>query len=242
MKNTNLNGISPQPEGYKGSLFRSPLPFFRKETVVSGVRTAVVPASPGAGASFVCGKLASEAKKPKAVVELGSSGFYLSLNLQKRFSGKLFSFYEELMQGCSVKDISNPYSGINWLVRKPGKQEPLSESALLRICSNAPEGNVFFDFSGLDEDRIFMLLPEMDRVILVIDPLPSKLIASASFIENLSLICPQREIIVNKMNKGVFRKELEKFLGKCEYTEIPFIDPSIVYKAEYNCILPQYFV
>jgi len=223
-------------------LFRSPISLKKNEALHLNRRIAVVPCSPGAGASFVVSKLVSEESGTKSVVELGNPYFYLSLNLNKRFTAENFTFYEDVINRKGLREIRNNYSDINWLLRKPMNREPLPERTILKACEFPPEGTVFYDFSGVFGDTLFSVLPEMDAVYLVVDPLPSRLIEWSLHIEKLRLICPEAGIIVNKMNKGVFKKELDKFLETSDYTEISFVNPELVYKAEYNCTLPQYFV
>jgi hypothetical protein len=78
----------------------------------------------------------------------------------------------------------------------------------------------------------------MDAVICVVDPIPSGLIPAASEIERLRLKCPRGIWVINKMNRGVHRGELKRFLGGVDWIEIPYLAPEHLYRAQYNCVLP----
>ena len=82
------------------------------------------------------------------------------------------------------------------------------------------------------------ILPEMDAVILVIDPLPSRLISTYSKIERLLITISGIIPLVNKMNKGVHRGEVARFLGTKYFCTFPFVNPENLYKAEFNCVMP----
>jgi hypothetical protein len=78
----------------------------------------------------------------------------------------------------------------------------------------------------------------MDAVIAVIDPLPSKLIPGGLFIQRLCFILPKTVFVVNKINKGVHKGELKRFLKGIDTYLMPLVSTQFMYKAEYNCILP----
>ena len=89
-----------------------------------------------------------------------------------------------------------------------------------------------------DDAYLDEVLPEMDEVMLVVDPLPGRLLLGEERLRRVLMEYPDARIIVNKMNAGVHRAELRRFLGNARTTEIPFIDPPLIYRAEYSCVLP----
>ena len=68
------------------------------------------------------------------------------------------------------------------------------------------------------------------------DPLPTKLIPSFSEAERLRLSFPEAAVVLNRMNRGVHKAELRRFLGAGKAAEIPALPAEAVYKAEYNCV------
>ena len=57
-------------------------------------------------------------------------------------------------------------------------------------------------------------------------------------IERIRLESPDALWVVNKMNRGVHKGELKRFLGGVPCLEIPFLAPEELYRAQYNCQLP----
>lgn len=220
-------------------LFRSPISLRLNDKPEGSRKIAVVPAGIGAGASFVAAQTAMHIGKNVSVAELGNPHFYLSLDMERRFCGKAFTFYEDC-SGDSYKDIHNTLFDINWLVRKPSSCGEIDFKSILKLLSFPPDGYLILDFSRVSEETIFASLSEMDQIYLVLDPLPSKLIAASEFIEKIKLLFPSTLIIINKMNKGVHRNELKRFLGNSSIREIPFYPPEAIYRAEYNCCLPEF--
>jgi len=218
-------------------LFRSPIIFHKSDKNDVIRRIAVVPAFSGAGASFISAQMALYERGPVNVIELGKPCFYLAYGMEKRFAGRPFVFFENELMGGGISKINNTEFGINWLVRPVGSS-PMSLEALLKAVSFPPKGCTIYDFSSVDEDKILACLSEMDEIYLVIDPLPSSLITAAAFIEKILLLFPSANILINKMNSGVHKNELKKFLGRSKIKEIPFYPPEEIYRAEYNCCPP----
>ena len=216
---------------------------------------AVAGAADDVGTSFVCGLLAAqygsagrgkfglhEQNDSVTLAELGKPYFYAALGFEKKFAIRGFTSYKQLIQkGCSVRELDNTIDGINWAVLKPDEAAP-DVPELFRLIYNLPGDNIILDCSGLSNELKLNVLAEADRSIVVIDPLPSRLIEAYSFIENVRLKLPKAELLVNKMNKGVHKNELKRFLGSKDFDELPLYDQSLVYKAEYNCKLPFEFI
>ena len=219
-------------------LFRSPIIFKRPEKPEQRRKTAVVPAGRSVGTSFTAVQMALYDGRAN-IIELGKPYFYAAYGMEKRFADRPFVFFEDDNPGCRLSSIRNVEFGINWLLRRENSG-PMSESVLMKAVSLPPAGNSYFDFSDVGRDLILSCLSEMDEIFLVVDPLPTKLLEGAQFMEKLMLMFPETTIIVNKMNPGVHRNELKRFLGHSKIKEIPFYPPEEIYRSEYNCCPPMF--
>ncbi|MBQ2042219.1 MAG: hypothetical protein II485_03450, partial [Firmicutes bacterium] len=160
--------------------------------------------------------------------------FFHALDVPRRFPSG-FLFYEDLLRDKkSLLSVRNMYGGLDLLLRRPDAGGLVSPMAVCRL----PEDAAVFDLSGADDAYLDEVLPEMDEVMLVVDPLPGRLLLGEERLRRVLMEYPDARIIVNKMNAGVHRAELRRFLGNARTTEIPFIDPPLIYRAEYSCVLP----
>jgi len=207
------------------------------------VKIAVLPASPGAGASFVSGitalMLSQTTKLKVTLAELGHPYFYQALGMEKRFVVRNFIPYRELLKsGKSVRELDNYEEGINWALLRPGKDEAPPPAELFRFIYNVPGETVILDCSGLDRESMVNVLAEAERKIVVVDPLPTKLMENYSFLGDLRLKFPDAIYLANKMNRGVNKGEFSRFLGTKNYISLPALDTDLIYRAEYACVLP----
>lgn len=225
------------------------IPVNRKPTkAVAQHRIGVVGASRGCGVSFVCGSLAlaaagfPEMSKDRSsgagctLAEFGTPYFFNALNAERRFAGSDFVFYEDAVAARkSLFTVRNIYRRVNLLLRSPD-----AEGFPPEICVCKMPGEIaVFDFSGADPAGSETVLAEMDRIIIVIDPMPTALLSGRKRIEELRMLYPDASIVVNKMNKGVHKAELRRFLGTDRFLELPYYAPELMYRAEYNCIFPS---
>ncbi len=205
------------------------------------LRIGVAGFSPGAGASFTAGLIASRAASAEktSLIELGAPYFYLALGMEKRFAGREFRFFRRCLEGKeSIRRLDNTEESINWLLREPRDRDPLPPQQLFRLINAAPGAVCVFDCSGLSGDTLEDVLAEMDSVVLVCDPLPSALIGHYRSIDRLQILFPDAIRVLNKMNPGVHKTELKRFLARKDYLTIPMLEPRIIYEAEYSCCLP----
>ena len=202
-------------------------------------RLAVIGACRGAGCSFVSLRALQkglyEGHTPeglRTLCELGSPYFYTALGFDKRFAGRSFCDYSS-----HGRHELNMEMGYNWYLRK-ADQKGKKDAEILRSFYNAAGAFVVYDCSGLmDEEVLYDVLEESDRIYLVIDPLPTRLISSQGFIEEIRTSFPKSELVVNKYAKGIHKGELSAFLGTRSYHAEPFMPIERIYKAEYNCRL-----
>lgn len=205
------------------------------------VRIAVVSASPGAGASFVCGCLAAVLRErfSVTVAELGHPYFYPALGMEKRFVLRKFTSCSELLKsGKSVRKLNNIDDGINWALMRPERDAAPEPSELFRLIYNLPGEVLILDCSGLKEELLRSALPEADKVVLVVDPMPTKLISAFPLLEYMRLRLPACITVINKMNKGVRKGELASLIGTKKYISMPCVPAELLYEAEYRSSLP----
>jgi len=224
------------------------------------IKIGIVPLCQGAGATLVAtstGKLLSGNKDIKvSFVEIvkekdvGSKYTYDSLGIDKRFAGRNFKDLFQLnLMGETTRGITNIDDGINWILHKPkvkmagnNKIQELNavrNSDNLRIINNAAGDIIICDFEI--HSQMMELLSDMDVLIVVIDPMPSSLLAGFQMLAYCkSLEEKGRRIfwVVNKDNGGINKRELHQFLKLKELYYIPLIKGDELYSAEYNCLLP----
>lgn len=208
-------------------------------------RIGVIGVSDGAGVSFVVLSLAkaiSDCGLMPAVIELGRGSFYDAIGIDKRFAGRnFFSFHKALREGLKIRNHHNLDEGINWALRGPGESDlRLSTNNMQRMISNMAGDIILCDFSGLhiqDAKEVFILdiLKEMDALIVVIDPLPSKLIPAHSELYIIGKEFKDVIYVINKNNRGININEMMRFLKVKKPILMPLVAQEELYAAEYCC-------
>lgn len=206
---------------------------------------------PGAGASFlatsVAWVLASRRKKAVAFVELGPSEkgselLFEAAGMGQRFSGRAFmAFHRMVRERKYIHGFRNLDCGVNWALHRPGDRENpvnLTELEATRLAGNIHGDWIVCDL-GSQPDPGF--LTEMDVLLAVVDPLPSRILASASYFRKIRALQARGLSItwvVNRHNKGVDDRLLRKTLRLGQAVVIPMADPAWFYMAQYRCRLP----
>lgn len=196
----------------------------------------------GAGASLIsvclARALAEKGKLCPAVTEIGSaSGLYDALGMDKHFAGKdYYRFFSAAVEGKSVRGRTNRLYDINWALKSPHESEiSLDLLKMIRLTNQISGDVIICRISDIPGDDLRELLPEMDRIAVVIDPLPSKMLAG------YKLLCQLRAselpiiYIINKMNGGVSQREMLGYLKLRKPLYFPLIDTQAIYSAEYSC-------
>ena len=212
-------------------------------------RVGVVGAVKGCGASFTAVQLALYSgkvlKKKTSYVQMDDNNYvYNAYGFDKRFAGRtLCDARRMISQGSEIRDIRNIEENVNWIINIPGNEKLNSlNSSGFKLLRDFGSELVFYDFGCRTDEMMMNLLSEMDRIILVIDPLPSRLLESR---ENLKKIMKLKSsgtatlLVINKMNSGVNMRELSGFMGSFEGIEIPILDPEMIYMLEYRCEFPM---
>lgn len=208
------------------------------------MKIGILGISPGAGAGFLCvclakalvaaggGKGRAGAAATAAVLELGNGGLYERLAMDKRFAeGGYFDFHGAAAADRSVRGRGNWSGGINWMLRNDAIELDLYRR--MRLLHNAEGDVVFCRMSGVPEEEVRRLLPEMDRIVAVVDPLPSALLQGYGKLCELRATERPVTYVVNKMNAGVDRRQLLGFLNLGRPLEIPALPAEVAYAAEY---------
>jgi len=205
-------------------------------------RIGIIGLSPGTGAGFIASNLGRTLAKEKdgtcpAVVELGQGSLFDALGMGRRFAGKeYFDFQGAVSQGKSLRGRKNQCWGVNWVLRSHEDTNlRLEDEHRFRLISNVPGDPVFCRFSGVPEEKLGDLIPEMDALLVAIDPLPSRLIPAHGLLCRLRRAEIPVLYVINKWNEGVDKGELFNYLQLREAIRIPEIPARYIYGAEYAC-------
>lgn len=204
-------------------------------------KIGVVGLSPGAGAGFIsvflARALAETGVYQPVVLETGGYGLYDILGMDKHFAGReYFRFFDAVRNDKSIRGKSNELYGVNWILRSPEESDTKMDLLeLIRMMNHASGDMIICKISCIRGEELWKLLADMDKVLVVIDPLPSKMLAGHK------LLCKFRTAglpviySVNKMNGGVSRRELLGYLKQKKLIYFPMLDQETVYGAEYSC-------
>jgi len=176
-----------------------------------------------------------------------TSGYpFDKIGIDRHFAGRNYhSYYRLAADGKPLSGAHNLSGGINWALRLPGERDIRPETAgLIRLVNGAPGDIVLCDIgirptsgsTGFAEAR--EILTAMDRLVCVIDPLPSRLLAASDTMELIRMAEAGGNPVdyaVNKMNHGVNTKELFRFLPMKEPYMLPAIPLDTVYACEFCC-------
>lgn len=174
---------------------------------------------------------------------------YDSLGMEKRFALRGFSdVFGLLEEGKSIRKVQNVDDFINWALPMTSGSDGSSGTAdawdvVCRAINNLPCDVLVCDLGAFGDGKALeKILPEMDTVVIVVDPLPSKLIAGNDRLEMLKALEEGLEApfvyVLNRMNRGVMRREALKFVGR-RCVEVPALELEDIYAAEYNCKIPM---
>ena len=169
---------------------------------------------------------------------------YDKIGADRRFAGRDFiSHYRLAAEGKPLHDVNNIHGGINWILRVPGEAGPGPAShALFRLLNNATGDVIICDIPAYAftsaGDTLPALLADLNRIICVFDPLPSRLLASVPAAEACRAAAAAGvplTFVFNKLNPGVNLREATRFTGVTDYIPFPAIPFETVYAAEYAC-------
>jgi hypothetical protein len=217
-----------------------------KYEAMEKLKVGIIGISAGAGTGFLTGclarYLANTGKHSPAVVELGKGSLFDSFGMDMRFAGRqYFSFYRALSENKKMRGMRNMDEGINWILKSDEERNiKLSFEQKLRLISHTVGDVILCDLSGEAEPEDELLM-SMDQIIVLIDPLPSKMLEGYQVLCNLKFLETERGdmiYVINKMNRGVNRRQLLHFLKIKKPVFLPLVNPECIYTAEYNCKIP----
>jgi len=211
-------------------------------------KIGVIGIGSGVGVSFISeclGKLGTKNGFFPCVIELGGGSIYDGIGIDKRFDAReYFQFFNSLISGESIRNRKNLSDGVNWISRSPEESHILlSNNHIMKLINNAIGELIICDFSRINlEDGNYLLIQEllldMDKIIVVIDPLPSKLLRGAKLLDHIRDVFDKPVYVINKYNDGINRNELMKFLKINRPIFIPALSLELIYEAEYTCNIP----
>lgn len=191
-----------------------------------------------------------------------------SLSMSRVFKEERFAdYFGNWKQGLGVGIRTNMFENVNWVLRSPYGASSSRRTAQGLVPSR-PERpgppptspvNLLPGLARIPYEKIpgrYMIvdtppmetLQEMDLVVCVTDPLPSKLIAGENIIRSIREnrirtgrgFAPAMNIptpclwVLNKDNSRVNHRQLEKFMKIKFDFAIPMLDPEEFYRAEYS--------
>jgi|GEM_PF-522583 len=211
-------------------------------------RLGIIGISDGAGVSLVTLSLAkaiSDCGLMPAVIEIGKASFYDAIGIEKRFAGRnYFSFHKAIKDGEKIRNRHNLDEGINWILRSPEDGTlRLSAGNIQRLIGNVAGDVMICDFSGFriqETNQTFIadILKEMDAVIVLIDPLPSRMIPAYGELRAAGRLFKEAIYVINKHNHGINSRQMMKFLGIRSPILLPLVPQEEFFKAEYCCSIP----
>lgn len=191
---------------------------------------AVINLSQGAGSTFITLNLSYMLKDKKvdaAVIEIPNENMKADiLNM--------------ICEDPEVSEKSFIKNGIRFYVNNNEKLYDWSkEDSIEFISSISKESNMnIYDIGSqtLDENINF-LFNVIDVAIIVIDPMPYKLLQAEERIKSIKMLCEKSVnaiYVLNKYIKDLNKREIEKYLQVKISSCVPFINPETLYAAYYS--------
>jgi len=210
---------------------------------------AVVGLGHGVGTTVVASSLAfyfAEKGNSVTFVQCGrpescNGLLYDAVAMDRRFSGRVFEdTYGILACGGGIRRLRNPEAGISWLLITP---EDVKKGIVLDAEQRAglvygPRDDVcVFDMDG--EDGWLSFAADMDDIVAVVDPLPSRMAAAAERFRELRSLENSGTIrfhwLVNGMNSGVSRRQVRGYLKSSNLLWIDRVPAEVIYSNEFRC-------
>lgn len=213
-------------------------------------RIGIVPVSEGAGAGFVTAMAATELAALRGyggvngeiggitVVELGQGNLFDQLCADRWFCVRQMVSYWNCVHGeGQVERILNPRCGVNWFLRTPEDhaEGDLERGRAVKLLYSLPGDVAFVDFSSVDEADMFYLMEDMEQIVAVVDPMPSKLLEGFERLYRLKLWKKPVTWLINRWDDRVDGKELKKIIGgDRSWVSLPEIPRGFLYQEEYG--------
>ncbi len=164
---------------------------------------------------------------------------YDAVSMDRRFINRNFTdIYECIDRGEVIKKCKNIEEGINWILITPEncrKEITLNNEKRNRLIQCGRNEIGVYDIEADDDWNSYLL--DMDRIIVVVDPLPSKLISQVSRFQHLKRMEVQGADIlwlINKTNAGVDKKEVKRYLKSDRIVWLEMMPVQNIYALEYT--------
>ncbi|MCI9476052.1 hypothetical protein AALA22_13460 [Anaerovoracaceae bacterium 41-7] len=169
-----------------------------------------------------------------------NSLLYDATAMDQRFSNRQFhDVYRLILENKPARGKKNMEKGINWILPTPWILEQgkdLDGVQQARLIQSAKGEICIFDFAA--EQSWDSHLPDMDKLIIVADPMPSKLIRHKERFQRLKTIELSgiaADWVVNRSNSGVSRRQIAAYLKNRKLLWIPQFAPELFYADEFAC-------
>ena len=166
--------------------------------------------------------------------------FFDSVDMSRRFKNDEFlSIYELVRKNQSAKQVRNIWENVNWRLytsEDRSSKEELSDQQKWKLICSATGEICIFDFDSCGSWDAF--LENMDIIIVVIDPLPSRLIRDRqriAFFQQLDEKGIPIYIVINHMNTGVSRRQVKRIFKGERLFFLDHVPAAQVYASEFRC-------
>ena len=183
-------------------------------------------------------------------VELGRGNLFDQLCADRWFRVRqMVSYWNCVHSGGQVERIINPRCGVNWFLRTPEDRVGLEDvdeedgpaggnlerGRAVKLLYSLPGDVAFVDFSSVNEAELFYLLEDMDQIVVVVDPLPSKLLGGYERICRMKLWKKPVIWTMNRWTGQIDVKELRKVMGsEGRWVTLPEIPRELLHQGEYS--------
>ena len=165
---------------------------------------------------------------------------YDAAAMDQRFCNRAFAdVYRLIKEGKSLKETRNIECGVNWRIPTPWDCEnkvDLDVVERARLIQSARGRICIYDMEMGDSWDKYLL--DMDMILVVVDPLPSKLIRSSSRFKQLKqmeMAGAKMRWLVNRINGGVSRRQVSGYLKSKDLIYIEEFPIESIYGDEYFC-------
>lgn len=203
-------------------------------------RIGVIPLTGGAGGTFLSMCLAKALVEEKVLsifLEICDNSIYDILNFEYDNEDDFFDFFQASRQGEYFRGKKNLLFGVNWIIQKKKCNVVNNVELIKNILQTLESGVTVCDFSSFNKvDEIKSLLIQMDKLIVIIDALPSKIVKSYDTLKELENLGIEMIFIINKDCRNISEKEIGNALNieKHQIFKIPMVETKYIYDSEYR--------
>ncbi len=165
---------------------------------------------------------------------------YDSVAMEQRFACRQFhDVYRLIFEEKTARGTKNMEKGVNWLLPTPWVCEngaDLDREKRGRLIGSARGEICVFDLACEPQWDSFLM--DMDRIVAVVDPMPSKMIRASrrfTMLKNLELSGIPFDWIVNRANDGISRRQVVSYLKNNRPLWLPEISADLFYADEFAC-------